>query len=58
VLIVSHRTEAVTIVTRDSGGWHEREVRAGEAGEMVTLPLHDTSFPVDALYSGIELDVA
>jgi Uma2 family endonuclease len=54
VLIVSHRSRRVTIVERRDGmGWTERE--AG-GGENVELALHDTSFSVDSVYDGIELD--
>jgi hypothetical protein len=30
--------------------WTERDVRGGE---VVTLPVHGASFPVDAVYDGI-----
>lgn len=56
VLFVSHRERRVTVVERGEGaGWTEREARGGE---QVTLSLHGASFPVDALYDGIELDPA
>jgi hypothetical protein len=44
----------VTIVERrDATGWIEREATAGE---NVELDLHHTSFSVDSIYDGIELD--
>jgi len=56
VLIVSHRERRVTVVERGEGAnWTEREV---SGGQQVTLPLLGTSFPVDAVYDGIELDPA
>lgn len=54
VLIVSHRTRRVTVIERHEGAdWTERELHGGE---QVSLSLHAVSFPVDALYDGIELD--
>jgi Uma2 family endonuclease len=53
VLIVSHRSRRVTVVERLGGGWTEREA---SNGQNVELALHDTSFSVDSIYDGIELD--
>ena len=55
VLFVSHKTKRVTVVARepDGAGWSERDFRGGE---VVTLPLHEASLSVDALYDGIVLD--
>jgi Uma2 family endonuclease len=57
VLIVSHRSRRITIVERDVTGtsprWTERDLRGGE---ILSLGLEGASFPVDAIYDGIELD--
>jgi len=54
VLIVSHRERRVTVIERgERADWTECELHAGE---RVTLSLHGVSFPVDAIYDGIELD--
>jgi Uma2 family endonuclease len=54
VLIVSHRARRVTVIERSEGSdWTERELHGGE---LATLSLHGVSFPVDAIYDGIELD--
>ncbi len=53
ILIVSHRSQRVTIVERSGGGWVEREARSGE---VVRLIVPGLEFPVDELYSGITLD--
>lgn len=55
VLIVSHRTRAVTIVERTATGWDEREVRSGE---LIALREPAVSFPVDDIYAGVELEPA
>ncbi len=53
VLIVSHRERRVTVVERGDGAdWSERDVHGGQ---QVTLPVLGASFPVDALYDGIDL---
>lgn len=53
VLFVSHRTRAVTVVTRGATGWTEVEVRAGE---VVQLESPSLRFAVDELYGGVTLD--
>ena len=53
VLIISHRSQRVTVVERSSGGWSMREVRAGE---QLTLEAPKLTLSVDALYAGIALD--
>ena len=55
VLIVSHRTKAITIVERTSAGWDERDVRSGE---LVRLVEPNVSFAVDDVYTGVELEPA
>lgn len=59
ILFVSHKARRITILERtaDAGRvrWTERDVRGGE---VVTLPVHGASFPVDAVYEGIELDAS
>jgi Uma2 family endonuclease len=55
VLFVSHRRRSITCVVRTPNGWEERESRSGED---VVLESPRVSFAVDAVYEGIELDVA
>lgn len=55
VLIVSHRSQRVTVIERTAGGWNTREVRAGE---HVVLQDPKLSLSVDALYAGVSLDPA
>lgn len=55
VLLVSHRSQRVTVVERTASGWTTREVRAGE---QVTLQDPILSLSVDALYAGVALDPA
>jgi Uma2 family endonuclease len=55
VLFVSHRERRVTIVERDGGQWHERDVRSGENVVVREPPL---SFSIDDLYAGVTLDSA
>lgn len=55
VLLVSHRTRAITVVERSATGWDEREVLAGET---VTLREPSVSLRVDDVYAGVELEAA
>lgn len=55
VLIVSHRSQRVTILERSPSGWGTREVRGGE---QVVLQDPKLSISVDALYQGVALDPA
>lgn len=53
VLFVSHRRQQVTVVSRTSKGWEQREWRSGESVELEAPKL---SLSVDELYENIELD--
>jgi Uma2 family endonuclease len=53
VMFVSHRTQAVTVVSRDGTGWNEREFRAGE---VVTLDEPAARIAVDDIYAGLTLE--
>jgi Uma2 family endonuclease len=53
VLIVSHRTKAITVIEREGTKWSERELRSGE---QVTLRDPELRFPVDELYADVELE--
>ncbi|MBK7534770.1 MAG: Uma2 family endonuclease [Myxococcales bacterium] len=53
VLLVSHRTRAITLVQRAAHGFTEREFRAGE---QVALETPEVTFTVDEIYEGIQLD--
>ncbi len=54
VVFVSHRSLRVTVVQRAaSGGWNEREFRAGETVLIDEPPLQ---FAVDEIYQGIVLE--
>lgn len=55
VLLISHRSQRVTVVERAASGWTTREVRAGE---QLTLQAPKLSLSVDALYAGVALDPA
>ncbi len=55
VLLVSHRAPVVTVVAREGAGFVEHDVALGEE---ISLPVLGASFPVNAIYDGIELDGA
>ena len=55
VLLVSHRSQRVTVLERTPTGWNTREVRAGE---QVVLQDPKLSLSVDALYAGVALDAS
>lgn len=55
VLLISHRSQRVTILERAPAGWATREVRAGE---HIVLQEPRLSLSVDALYAGVALDPA
>lgn len=54
VLFVSHRRQAVTVLTRTGVTWETREVGPKE---QVTVERPRLAFSVEELYDGIELDV-
>lgn len=53
VVFVSHRSQRITVLERQSNGFHEHEFRAGEEVKLESPAL---SFLVDDLYAGITLD--
>ena len=53
VLLISHRSQRVTVVERGTAGWATREVRAGE---QLSLENPKLTLSVDALYRGVALD--
>ena len=53
MLLVSHRSQRVTVVERTGTGWVTREVRAGE---QVVLQEPKVTLDVDSLYGGVTLD--
>ena len=53
VLLVSHRRQQVTVIERQSDGFQQRELRAGDAVELENPALR---FAVDELYDGVALD--
>ncbi|MEW5742174.1 MAG: Uma2 family endonuclease [Myxococcota bacterium] len=53
VLIISHRTRAITVIERSGAGWSERVARSGEA---VTLAEPRVTLSVDDVYFGVELE--
>lgn len=55
VLLVSHRSQRVTILERAPTGWTMREVRGGE---YIALQDPKLSLSVDGLYAGLALDPA
>lgn len=55
VLLLSHRSRTVTVVSREASGWGQRDYRSGELIELELPPLQ---LSVDALYAGLTLDPA
>lgn len=53
VLIISHRTKAITVIERAQTGWSERDVRPGES---LTLIEPSLMFAVDDVNAGVELE--
>lgn len=53
VLLVSHRTRRITVISRETSGWHERDFRSGE---RIVLDAPALTFDVDAIYDGVELE--